>query len=311
VNLGKITVTGSITTSIGTRNDGLMVVNGSYTINGGVYRINNNTAQLRIGGSFSNNGQVQGNGGLHIGGSISNNQTIAGYGGGLQRLTVNRNSADVPGTKSNLSYNTSLAASDTATYDPPLDNPASCAVLPVRLSSLQAVYNNGRVQLNWLAYMQSDVRSFTIEYSLDGKSFTEAGELAATGNNDPIAPYVYMHMPALSGTLYYRVRETTLDGNMYYSNMVVVKIGNTFLAGTDVFPNPFTETLQISMQLEKTGMIQVALYDASGRLVRRSQQTGVLGRNTIVMGNLSALLPGVYLLQIKAGEHISFEKLIK
>ena len=65
------------------------------------------------------------------------------------------------------------------------------------------------------------------------------------------------------------------------------------------------------MQLEKTGMIQVALYDAGGRLVRRSQQTGLVGRNTIVMGNLSALLPGVYLLQIKAGEHISFEKLTK
>ncbi|OQP57525.1 T9SS type A sorting domain-containing protein [Niastella populi] len=311
VNLGKITVTGSITTSIATRNDGLMVVNGSYTINGGVYRINNTTAQLRIGGSFSNNGQVRGNGGLHIGGSISNNQTIAGFGGGLQRLTVNKNSPDVPGTTNNLNFNTGLAAGDTGTYNPPFDNPASCAVLPVRFSSLQAAYNNGQVQLNWLAYGQSATGSFTIEYSQDGRSFTKAGELAATGTNDHTTPYVYKHMPALSGTLFYRVRETTPDGTMYYSNMVVVKTGNTFLAGTDVFPNPFTETLQISMQLEKTGMIQVALYDASGRLVRRSHQTGVVGRNTIVMGNLSALLPGVYLLQIKAGEHISFEKLTK
>ena len=76
------------------------------------------------------------------------------------------------------------------------------------------------------------------------------------------------------------------------------------MANTDVFPNPFTEFLQISMQLEKTGIIQVALYDVSGRLVRRHQQSGLAGRNTIVMDNLSALLPGVYLLQIKAGEHI-------
>jgi hypothetical protein len=120
-----------------------------------------------------------------------------------------------------------------------------------------------------------------------------------------------MHTPAATGTLYYRVRETTVNGTVYYSNMVAVKTGNTLLTNTDVFPNPFTDLLQISMQLEKTGVIQVALYDASGRLVRRSQQTGLVGRNTIVMGNLSALLPGVYLLQMKAGEHISFEKLIK
>jgi hypothetical protein len=311
VNLGKITISGGATSSIRTRNEGLIWVGGSYTINGNTFNINNTTAQLRIGGAFSNNGTITGNGSLHVAAGIVNNQSISGYGGGLQRLTVNKNSPDVPGTTSNLSFNTGLATSDTGTYNPPLDNPASCTVLPVKLSSLQAVYNSGRVQLNWLAYAQSDVRSFTIEYSQDGRSFTKAGELAASGTNDHTTPYVYMHMPALSGTLFYRVRETTLDGNMYYSNMVVVKTGNTFLAGTDVFPNPFTETLQISMQLEKTGMIQVALYDAGGRLVRRSQQTGLVGRNTIVMGNLSALLPGVYLLQIKAGEHIVFEKLTK
>lgn len=309
VNLGILTFSGSVNSAPGMRNEGLFVVGGSFTINSNGMRINNSNAQLRVNGSLSNNGQIQGNGSLHVAGGIGNNQTIAGYGAGAQRLTVNQTIAG--GTTANLLVNTSLAAGDTGTYSPAMANPDACVALPLRLSSLQAVYNSGRVQLNWLAYAQSAIRSFTIEYSQDGRSFTKAGELAASGTNDHTTPYVYMHVPALSGTLFYRVRETTPDGTMYYSNMVVVKTGNTFLAGTDVFPNPFTETLQISMQLEKTGMIQVALYDASGRLVRRSQQTGLVGRNTIAMSNLSALLPGVYLLQIKAGEHISFEKLTK
>jgi len=165
--------------------------------------------------------------------------------------------------------------------------------------------------LNWLSYIQSDVHSFTIEYSHDGKVFNAAGVLAVAGTNDRATPYVYTHTPDVTGTLYYRLRVTAVDGAVYYSNIVPVKTGNTILAGTEVFPNPFTDILQISMQLEKTGMIQVALYDASGRLVRRSQQTGMLGRNTIVMGNLSALLPGIYLLQIKAGEYIAMQKLTK
>lgn len=311
VNTGKIVITGGATASIRTRNDGLLKVNGSFTINGNTFNINNSTAQLRIGGSFSNNGMLTGNGSLYVAGGIGNNQTIAGYGAGAQQLTVNKAAADVPGTQSNLIYNTSLVAIDTTAYNPPLDNPASCTVLPIRLSTLQAVYNNGRVQLNWQAYMQSDVRSFTIEYSQDGRSFTEAGKLAAAGINNQTTPYVYAHTPAVNGTLYYRVRETTVDGSVYYSNMVTVKTGNTFLANTEVFPNPFKDILQISMQLEKTGMIQVALYDASGRLVRRSQQTGQVGRNTIAIGDLSALLPGVYLLQVKAGEHIATQKLTK
>jgi hypothetical protein len=311
VNTGKIVITGGATASIRTRNDGLFKVNGSYTINGSTFNINNSTAQLRVDGSLSNNGMLTGNGSLYVAGGIGNNQTIAGYGAGVQQLTVNKDAASVPGTKSNLVYNTSLAAVDTGSYNPPLDNPASCTVLPIRLSTLQAVYNNGRVQLNWQAYMQSDVRSFTIEYSQDGRSFTEAGELAAAGINNQTTPYVYAHTPAVNGTLYYRVRGTTVDGSVYYSNMVTVKTGNTFLANTEVFPNPFKDILQISMQLEKAGMIQAALYDASGRLVRTSQQTGLVGRNTIAMGDLSALLPGVYYLQVKAGEHIAMQKLLK
>ncbi|MCS3802013.1 T9SS type A sorting domain-containing protein [Niastella sp. OAS944] len=309
VNTGKIVITGAVTSSIRTRNDGLFKVNGSYTINGSTFNVNNSTAQLRVGGSFSNNGTLTGNGSLYVAGGIGNNGAIAGYGAGAQRLTVN--AASVPGTQSNLIFNTSLAAVDTTLYNPPLDNPASCAVLPIRLSSLQAVYNNGRVQLNWQALMQFDVRSFTIEYSQDGSLFTEVGELAKTGANDAATPYVYAHTPAVTGTLYYRVRETTVDGAVYYSNMVTVKTGNMLLTNTEVFPNPFKDNLQISMQLEKAGMIQVALYDASGRLVKRSQQTGLVGRNTIAIGNLSALLPGVYLLQIKAGEHIAMQKLTK
>ena len=308
VNLGMITVTGSATSSIRTRNEGLIRVHGSYTINGEVFRINNSNAQLRVGGALSNNGQIQGNGSLHVAGSIGNNSTVAGYGAGAQRLTVNQ---AVPNTTSNLNINAALVADDTSTYVPTLSNPDACTVLPIKLSSLQAFYQNGQVQLNWYAYSQSTIRSFTIEYSQDGQSFAVAGELAANGADNQTTPYVYMHVPTVAGTVFYRIRETDLDGNMYYSNMAVVKIGNALLTTTNVFPNPFTEILQISMQLEKAGMIQVALYNAGGQLVKRFQQQGLAGLNTIAMRNLSALLPGTYLLQIKAGDYTTFEKLIK
>jgi len=189
-------------------------------------------------------------------------------------------------------------------------NPDACIVLPVKLSSLQAVYQNSQVQLNWYAYAQSNAGSFTIEYSRDGQAFTVAGELPATGDNNQTTLYQYTHAPAIAGTVFYRIRENAMDGSMYYSNIVAVKTGNTLLT-TEVFPNPFTNNLQVIMQLEKAGMIQAALFDASGRLVKRLQQQGLAGRNTIVLSGLSALLPGTYLVQLKAGDHTSFEKLIK
>jgi hypothetical protein len=310
VNVGMMTFSGSVTSNSGMRNEGLLTVGGSFTLNSNGLRINNSNAQLRVNGSLSNNGTVQGNGSLYVAGGVGNNQTIRGNSGASgQQLTVNQTISG--GTTNNLTVNNSLAAADTATYTPAMWNPDACVVLPVKISTLQAVYRNGQVQLNWLAYAQSDARSFTIEYSQDGQSFTKAGELAATGSTNQTTPYLYMHAPAFTGTVFYRIRETALDGNLYYSNMVVVKTGNTLLATTTVFPNPFTDILQINMQLEKAGMIQVALYNASGRLVRTLQQSVLPGRNTIAMSSLSALPPGTYLVQVKAGDHTSFSKLIK
>jgi len=310
VNTGTITVSGGLTTSMSTRNEGLLWVGGSYTINGQSFKINNSNAYVRVAGSFSNNGQVQGNGSLYVVAGIVNNQSISGNGPAAQ-LTVNQSSGSITGTTFAINYNTGLASKDTTNYTPTMSNAASCAVLADKLSALQAVYNNGRVQLNWLAYAQANARSFTIEYSLDGLSFTAIGDLAAAGTTDATTPYTYVYSPGVTGTVYYRIRETDLNGNYYYTNVVVVRTGNTLTIGTEVFPNPFKDHLQISMQLEKAGVVQVALYDASGRLVKKVQQQGLLGRNTIVISNLTALLPGVYLVQVKADNHTSFEKLIK
>jgi hypothetical protein len=309
VNLGSMKFTGSVNGATGIRNEGLFYVGGSYSVNGNTFLINNSNAQLRINGGLTNNGTIQGNGSLYVAGSVSNNQQIKGNNGSAgQKLTVNKS---MPGSTSNLIVNGALVAADPNTYTPTMANPAVCVVLAEKLSSLQAVYNNGQVQLNWLAYAQANARSFIIEYSLDGKSFTAVGEMAATGNSNATTPYSYIHSPSVTGAVFYRIRVTGLDGNYYYSNVVVVRTGNTLTVGTEVFPNPFKDILQISMQLEKTGMIQVALYDASGRLVKKLQQHGLLGRNTIVMSNLSALLPGVYVVQVKADTYTSFGKVIK
>ena len=190
-------------------------------------------------------------------------------------------------------------------------NPDVCVVLPVKLSSLQAVYHNNQVQLNWFAYAQSHARSFTIEYSRDSQTFATAGEVAATGINNQTTSYQYTHYASETGNLFYRIRETAIDGTIYYSNAVLVKTGNTTNVITRVFPNPFTDNLQISLQLQNAVMIRVMLYDASGRMVKTLQQQGLTGRNIIIAGNLSSLLPGVYVAYIQAGDHTTFHKLTK
>lgn len=312
VNLAYMTFAGSLSSSTGIRNEGLFTVGGSYSIKDKKFLINNSNAQLRVKGALAlttSTSAIGGNGSLHVPtGALGNSGTISGI-SGAHKLTVNQSVSG--GTTSNLITNTGLTPADTATYVATMANADICSTLPVQLSSLQAAYKTGAVQLNWSAYSQSNGSSFTIEYSQDAQTFAVAGEVTATGNNNQTTRYEYTHYTNLTGTIYYRIRETDKDAHVYYSNIVLVKTGNALNASVLVFPNPFTNNLQINLQVEKAGAIHIALYDAHGRLVKQLERQGLAGRNTIAINDLSNLLPGVYFTKITTGDHTIFEKLIK
>jgi len=308
INLAYITFSQSVTTNTGIRNEGLFTVGGSYQKNSGTFLINNNNAQLRIKGAFTNNGTTTGSGSLHVAGGFASNGTVSGV-SAAKKLTVNQLPGGT-GTTSNLTINAVLVAADTATYTASMANPNVCSVLPMQLSSLQAVYQTGQVQLSWYVYGTSNARSFTIEYSPDGRTYATAGQVTATGSNETTR-YQFVHYTNLTGTIFYRIRETDADGTVYYSSTLLVKAGNSLNSSLLVFPNPFTSNVQINLQLEKTGTVQIALYDAGGRQVKKLERQGMAGNNTIVINDLSMLQPGVYLIKITTGDHTVFEKLIK
>jgi hypothetical protein len=308
INLAFMTFSTSLTSNTNIRNEGLFTVSGSYTKNSGTFLINNTNAQLRIKGALSNNSLTTGSGSMHVAGSIGNNGTISGV-STTKKLTVNQSIST--GTFSSLIVNAGLVAADTSTYTASMANPDVCAVLPMQLSALQAVYETGQVQLSWYAYATSNARSFAIEYSPDGRTYATAGQVTAiTGSNETIR-YQFTHYTNLTGTIYYRIRETDADGTVYYSNTLLVKAGNAANTSLLVFPNPFTANVQINLQLEKNGAIQIALFDAGGRLVKKLERQGLAGNNTIVINDLSILQPGIYLIKITTGDHTVFEKLVK
>jgi len=306
INLGYFTVTNNMTSGIGFRNEGLYTVGANFTINNNVFVVNNSNAQLRVNGQLGNNGTVRGNGSVYVN-TISNNGTLSGN-NASQLLTINKTNASVSGTKTNVNFNTSQTGYDTATYVAAAATTSSCTVLAQQLSSLQAVYQTGQVQLNWLVYAAANVQSFVIEYSQDAVNFSKAGQLNIA-DNDVATQYQYTHYTNLTGTLYYRLRETDVNGAVFYSNIVVVKTGSSFV--THVFPNPFTNSLQVNLLLQNAGTIQVQLFDAGGRLLRKVVKQGLAGVNAVVLNDLQSLLPGVYLARITAGDQTIFQKLVK
>jgi Secretion system C-terminal sorting domain len=74
----------------------------------------------------------------------------------------------------------------------------------------------------------------------------------------------------------------------------------------NVYPNPFTETLKIS--LEKTQDVEVQLFDLTGRNVIKESFINV---STVELNNLSTLAKGEYILHIQTATGVVSRKVVK
>jgi hypothetical protein len=87
----------------------------------------------------------------------------------------------------------------------------------------------------------------------------------------------------------------------YTGNMDLRQLALTFGASAtavDVFPNPFTESLQIAVELPHEGRIACQLTDATGRVVaERAAEMHAAGAVSLSW-NVPSLAPGMYTCQV-------------
>ena len=80
---------------------------------------------------------------------------------------------------------------------------------------------------------------------------------------------------------------------------------------SDAYPNPFNPSTQINYSLENTGLVQIMVYDAAGRLVEElvnSQQPA--GDNHRAVWDASNQASGVYFAKIIVGDLVETQKLM-
>jgi len=151
--------------------------------------------------------------------------------------------------------------------------------LPVTLLSLSAKAYPGYNEIRWQAARETDLQEYRVEYSSNGKDWTQAGTAApAAPNTNP--SYYFKHPTNTSGTLYYRLKVIDVDGRFTYSKLVSVETN----------PGKSRE-LQLLSSVNTNGQLQVQLnepfaslqlFNMQGkRLLTRqlSPQTGIFRLN--------------------------------
>ena len=168
------------------------------------------------------------------------------------------------------------------------------ADLPISLLEFKAtVTDKKEVSLTWTTVSEHNNQYFTVERSKDGETFVELQRVDSKGNSVESQEYEAADNSPLTGTSYYRLKQTDNNGTFTYSKTVAVSVPASDNELT-AYPNPSTTILNLQIKDAATKKLTYSLYSIDGKLI--SQQPI---NNDLTVIPTSTLVNGIYLLQVK------------
>ncbi len=140
------------------------------------------------------------------------------------------------------------------------------SLVPVELSSFSASVTANGVELRWSTATETNNYGFTIERKSEGSEFTEIGFVKGNGTSTTVNNYSYIDTKPLNGNVYYRLKQTDLDGSVNYSNEILADnsgmVNGFQLLGN--YPNPFNPSTTISFTVNEKVNARVTVRDILG-----------------------------------------------
>jgi len=187
----------------------------------------------------------------------------------------------------------------------------AAGTLPIILTALKGSYANGVSSLTWSTLQESNSSHFDIERSSDGVNFTAIGKTDAKGVSDKQTNYAFNDIRVNPGTNYYRLKLVDKDGLYQYSNVVALSVSIKGTNVTGIYPNPFTDKVNIAVSSEVNTQASISLFDNAGKLLAKQVSTINKGANNVVLQNLDNLARGFYIIKVQVGDVVTTQKLIK
>lgn len=172
--------------------------------------------------------------------------------------------------------------------------------LPVSLIDFKGENINGNNVLSWSTATEINNKGFQVQYSIDGKNFTDIGFVNSkqeSGNSASVLLYQFTDSKYTTGNAYYRLVQVDKDGKPKFSKVILVK-GNRIasLTVSAVYPNPAKEKLNILISAPLNNRVNISIADLTGKIVRRQAFSVVKGGNNFEL-QISSLAAGTYFIK--------------
>lgn len=175
-------------------------------------------------------------------------------------------------------------------------------VLPVELTSFTANPKENQVYLDWQTASELNNLGFEVEKSTDGRSWEMIGFVAGTGTSTEMSTYRFIDKSPVSGTNYYRLKQTDIDGDFEFSEILLI-IYKDNVDEIAIYPNPTKDFLTVDLG---NNIATIQVLDLTGRLV-----TSIMNDKNIVQTiDFSNFENGIYILQIIGQQWQKTEKIV-
>ncbi len=252
------------------------------------------------------------------GGSVNNSGIHgAGGGGGQGAIVFLGNSPTTNYTAQTLNgaagcNNSAVPCTSFSGVSPEANNLGVFMIVPLGVTFVEffAETIDRNVLLTWTTASEVNSDFFSVERSSDGVNYTEIGVVQAAGSSQSILDYEFIDQNILEPQkiLYYRLKQVDFDGTTMYSEVRTVQIDQQHSDQIVVFPNPFSETLNVFIPQDYiSDHTQIILRDGINRTVEIADVQSEL--TTFFCSELSK---GIYLISVIVdGKVIQTEKLVK
>jgi Lamin Tail Domain/Secretion system C-terminal sorting domain len=186
------------------------------------------------------------------------------------------------------------------------------SVLPVNLVSFQGNINkNNKVTLQWRVENNETTDQFEVQRSNDGKEFKTIGIVFASEKNG-IEDYMFYETINSVDKVMYRLKMIDKQNDVSYSKILVFQTKLTTNNNSiKLIGNPVSDKLTFNYTAYASQVIDVKIYDMSGRMMMSNKITSLEGNNMISFPLASSLNASMYLIEVNNGTEIQTAKFIK
>jgi len=205
--------------------------------------------------------------------------------------------------KSDVTINASGMAIDDFEIIGPSNTP-----LPVELANFSGKAFDNFNELNWTTLSEINNDRFELERSVNGTEFIKVGTVEGKGTTSETSDYVFDDEKIENRNYYYRLKQIDFNGKYKYSGIILLKreVSKDDLVSL-IFPNPFTDVVNISFNKQIKESVLVELFDLAGKKIYSQIHPSEGVHITVNFSNV-ALGSGTFLMKISVGGEVSYKK---